>query len=332
MNQVDIIMGAVYGDEAKSKVTHHMLKEKDYDLCLRYNGGENAGHTFYIEGQKVITHAVPTGVFSNVLSVVGPGCVINESNFLKEVEELSKIKPDIEKYLRIAKNTHIVLDEHIEEDKKDSKIGTTKKGIGPAYRSKFGRTGLRAENVHSLKPFLVDMYDVLYSKSQNILCEGAQALGLDVDWGDYPYVTSSNCGVGAVVNNGICYQDIRDVIGVAKVYDTYVGNKIFQTPGDKALEAFAEVGEEYGATTGRLRQTNYLNLDWILKALHMSGFTQIIFNKLDIIREVGVWKVIYNGSVIDLENETKFLHFIVSTCNSTGLKPKVIFSESPFEV
>jgi len=145
--------------------------------------------------------------------------------------------------------------------------------------------------VKVLKPYLIDLYDVFYGKDKKkkvILGEGAQGFGLDIDWGDYPFVTSSHCTVAGALLNGLPPQSVRKVWGVAKMYETYVGTKKFE-PKNPVFEKLRQLGEEYGATTGRPRQCNWMNFDLIEKAVRINGVTHIVFNKMDILRAVGHW-------------------------------------------
>ena len=196
---------------------------------------------------------------------------------------------------------------HKEEDGKDSKIGTTKRGNGPAYRDKYSRNGVRAEDLNCFEDYIVDIYEELYSKENvEILFEGAQGFGLDIDHGDYPYVTSSHCTTAAALLNGVPPQAIRNVWGVAKIYETYVGAKSFQPEGD-VFDSLQVVGEEFGATTGRKRQCNWMNVQDLLKAVRMNGVTDIVFNKMDVLEQIGQWKF-YNGNELmqfDTEHEVK---------------------------
>jgi adenylosuccinate synthase len=140
--------------------------------------------------------------------------------------------------------------------------------------------------VAELSPYVIDIYDELYSQQDvKILFEGAQGFGLDVDHGDYPYVTSSHCTTAAALLNGVPPQAVRKVWGVAKIYETYVGAKSFQPP-NPVFDTIQEVGEEYGATTGRKRQCNWMNWDNLVKAINMNGVTDIVLNKMDVLREV----------------------------------------------
>ena len=214
----DIVVGLSFGDEGKGKVTHHLLKNGQYTHCIRFNGGQNAGHTIYHKGKKIITHIVPAGVFFGVKSIVGPGCVLNVRKFLEEIQYLEDNGIDTSS-VRIASNAHVITEDHIVEDSRDKTIGTTKTGNGPAYRDKYNRKGVRADSVPELKKYIVNMLDELYNSSSQpvIIAEGAQGFWLDVDWGDYPYVTSSHTSTGAVFLNGINPRSLRDVWGVAKV-------------------------------------------------------------------------------------------------------------------
>lgn len=315
----DVILGGSLGDEGKGKVCAHLSASGRYSHVLRFNGGGNAGHSIYVKGQKVVTHMIPTGAVHGIRSIIGPGCVLNEVSFFKELEELSRINPNIKKCIGIAKNAHIVQEKHKEEELLENKIGTTKQGIGPAYRDKYARIGVRAEKVSSLKEFMVDMYEEFYESNLDavILCEGAQAFGLDIDWGEYPFVTSSHCGVGAVINNGIPHSSIRDVIAVVKAYDTYVGTKSFQNNGDAMLNKLGDLGMEYGATTGRRRQCNYLNIDMVKKMCDMNGVTQLIVNKVDILQQADCWKIMvgpekieHGDNVVNFYTEQGFCEFI----------------------
>jgi adenylosuccinate synthase len=325
----DIIVDLQYGDCAKGKVAHHLCKDRQYTHILRYNGGCNAGHTIYHKGQKFVTHHIPAGVFYGIKSIIGPGCVLDVDQFFKEIKELKEGGLDTEGIIFVANNTHIITAAHKAEDSTDSKIGTTKRGNGQAYRDKYARTGIRAESVPELKPYLIDLYEELHSgKTVNVLCEGAQGFGLDIDWGDYPYVTSSSCIVPSALANGLPYSSVKEVWGVAKVYETYVGAKQFE-PSDPIFEQVRTVGEEYGATTGRPRQCNWLNVDLLEKAVAINGVTHVVFSKVDVLRDVGVWNIIEKGAVLSLGSESEMKQFLIGKLVAKGLsKENIFFSES----
>jgi len=334
----DIIVGLQHGDCGKGKVAHHLCKRGDYTHVVRYNGGCNAGHTIMHEGEKFVTHHIPAGVFFGVKSIIGPGCVVNIEQFFKELDELEgKLGSHVRNLVKIAKNAHVITDKHLKEDSLDVEIGTTKRGNGPAYRDKYNRQGQRAEQVGILAPFLVDIYEELHNSFDDdpdeevtILFEGAQGFGLDIDWGDYPYVTSSHCTTAGALLNGIPPQAVRRVWGVAKIYETYVGNKKFQ-PNDVIFDALQSVGQEYGATTGRPRQCNWLNWGALEKAIKINGVTDIIFNKIDVLQQMGTWKIREKDKIYDLDSEEHMKNWIVGKLASlsSSLSNSVCFSGNP---
>jgi adenylosuccinate synthase len=201
----DIVVDLQYGDSGKGKITHHLCKSGDYTHVLRYNGGCNAGHTIYHEGKKFVTHHIPAGVFFGIKSIIGSGCVVNPVQFFSEIEELEANGIKTKGLIFIAKNAHVITAAHLEEDSTDKVIGTTKQGNGPAYRDKYARTGLLAKDIPSFEPYLVDLFEEFHNAETppRILCEGAQGFGLDIDHGDYPYVTSSHCTTAGALLNAI---------------------------------------------------------------------------------------------------------------------------------
>lgn len=293
----DVVVDLQYGDCGKGKVAHALCRENNYTHVIRYNGGCNAGHTIYHNGKKFVTHHIPCGVFFGIKSIIGPGCVIHVDTFLKEIEQLEKEGIPAKKLVHVASNAHLITDFHRVEDGKDEEIGTTKRGNGPAYRDKYGRKGVRALEDPRLQPYIISMYHELYENEAynniRILFEGAQGFGLDVDWGDYPYVTSSHCTVGSALLNGVPAKAIRDVWGVAKIYETYVGAKNFEGP-DEVFDEIRELGQEYGATTGRPRQINWLDFDMLKMAARINGVSKMVINKMDILEEVNSW-CLYDG-------------------------------------
>jgi len=332
---IDVIVDLQYGDCGKGKVAHFLSKTKKYTHVLRYNGGCNAGHTIFHKGVKFITHHIPAGVFFGVRSVIGSGCVVDPEQFFREIKMLNDGGVATKGKIFIARNAHVITNAHKAEDKKGGgKIGTTGRGNGPAYRDKYGRTGVRAEKVEQLEPYLVDLYKEWYSpraKSRgevNILAEGAQGFGLDIDWGDYPFVTSSHCTTAGALLNGLPATAIRDVWGVAKIYETYVGSKKFQPAGD-VFNKMGDLGEEFGSTTGRRRQCNWMNMQTLERAINMNGVTHIVFNKVDVLRAVGEWAVIDNRKVVKFKTEKAMSDFIVKRLKSSGIsRNHIFFSES----
>lgn len=327
----DIIVDLQYGDCGKGKVAHYLAHTRPYTHVLRYNGGCNAGHTIFHEGKKFITHHIPAGVFFGIPSIIGNGCVVDPVQFFSEIKMLEEGGVDTSGKVFIAKNAHIITDAHKEEDKvAGGKIGTTGRGNGPAYRDKYGRTGVRASDVPELAPYLIDLYDEWFVKpgDKNILAEGAQGFGLDIDWGDYPFVTSSHCTTAGALLNGLPPRSVRSVWGVAKVYETYVGSKKFQPEG-VLFNKIGDIGEEFGSTTGRRRQVNWMNMQTLERAININGVTHIVFNKTDVLREVGQWAVIEQGSAVPFESEQAMTDFLRSRLASLGLtKENVFLSES----
>lgn len=297
---------------------------------LRYNGGANAGHTIFHKGKKFITHQIPAGVFFGVKSVIGNGCVLDPIQFFSELKMLEEGGVDTKSKVFVAENTHVVSASHKEEDKREGvRIGTTARGNGPAYREKYGRTGTRAVDVEELKPYLINLYAEWYEGSgAHILAEGAQGFGLDIDWGDYPYVTSSHCTTAGALLNGLPPKAVGDVWGVAKMYETYVGSKKFQPEGE-VFDKIGDVGEEFGATTGRRRQTNWMNMQTLERAIRMNGVTHIVLNKVDVLRTVGAWAAYTAGQIRTFKSESDMKTFVTEHLASLGIDKKNIFySES----
>ena len=330
INYADVIVDLQAGDTGKGKVCNTLSQiPNEYTHVVRYNGGGNAGHTIYKNGVKMVTHFIPSGIVNGIKSIIGPGCVVNVDKLVKEINELQLSGVKVMGNLFIDKRVHLITDEHVAEDSKEATIGTTKTGNGPAYRDKYYRKGVRAESSSFLKDMVIDIYEELHNDEDNkILFEGAQGFELDVDWGDYPYVTSSHCTVGSAVLNGVPPQKIRRVYGVCKAYNTYVGAKEFEKD-EKIFEQIREVGNEYGATTGRKRQIAWNNLDDIIKAARINGVTHLVVNKIDVLEKVGKFKIYHEGierSLVSKEfYQIYFTNVIKQTC---PLIREIIFSES----
>ena len=328
INYVDIVCGLAWGDEAKGKITSHLASLGNYDYVCRWAGGNNAGHTVYINNKKLKTHLIPSGVFYGIKSVIGPGCVLNVKSFYEEIEYLNTYGFDTS-LIKVSPKVHIVTEEHLEEDikKYHKKLGTTAKGIAPCYSTKMARTGVRAESV------LEESFIWNEKLSGNILCEGAQGFWLDIDYGNYPYVTSSSTLPYAACSLGFPPQKIRKIFGAAKVYDTRSGvdpdfsEKLLY---DLELSLIGEKGQEYGVTTGRRRKVNWLNLDKLIKAINISGTTDIIFSKVDILKEVNLYKLIYKKQIVEFHtmDDMKFLinNILKSKCECLSI---ITYSSSP---
>jgi adenylosuccinate synthase len=322
VNKVDVVVGLAWGDEGKGKVVSDMLRlsNNSYDYVCRFNGGPNAGHTIYKQGKKYKTHLVPAGIFHNIPSYIGPGCVVNIKKLKEEFDYLKSngFNTDL---VKVHPNAHIITDEHIVYDKEHlGHLGTTGQGIAPAYADKMLRKGIRAKD--ELPSDMLWPGDL----SGNILAEGAQSIWLDPDLGDYPYVTSSSTLPYYACSLGFPAKKIYSVIGVAKAYDTKSGvDPLFPSSlfDDPILAKIGELGAEFGTTTGRRRAVNYLNVSKLIKAAQLSGTTSLVINKIDVLDQLanlGIgdpYKVIYGGTTIktgmfkkDLSNRNNFIQWI----------------------
>ena len=334
IKSVDFVVGLSNGDEGKGAVAHSLSARQDYNLVMRVAGGMNAGHTIYHMGKKIVTHIIPCGVLHGKKSLIGSGCVLNERKFHEEVEGLNLLGFDTS-VIKIASNAHIITEKHLKEEQNETKIGTTKQGNGPAYRDKYDRKGVRAEKIKSLEPYLVDIYEFLHSRDGsyspwNVLVEGAQGFNLDIDHGNYPYVTSSHTTTAGGFLNLLPARKLNKVYGCLKAYDTYVGSEKFQPEGD-IFNEIAELGSEFGSTTGRKRQVNWLNLDSAIKAATSNEVSHFIVSKVDVLRDINnkygniFWNVVHKNELISLGSESNFKDYIVSTLGYTQ------FRESPSE-
>jgi len=288
---VDIIVGLAWGDEGKGKISSALAK--DYDMVCRWNGGPNAGHTVYLDGKKFKTHLIPSGVFHDKPSIIGPNCVLHVQKFLREIAYLEEngFDPSL---VKIHPATHIITDAHTKYDLEHLKpvLGTTGQGIAPCYADKANRCGIQAK---SLKPGPLEDFIWNGRLEGKILCEGAQSIWLDINYGDYPYVTSSETFPHNACSLGFSPKKIREIIGVAKIYDTKSGiDPLFPESlwTDSELCRLIELGQEYGSTTGRKRAVNWLNLDKLITSITLSGTTKLIVNKCDILQELGIFKVL----------------------------------------
>ena len=285
-SRVSAIIGSQWGDEGKGKLTD-ILADK-YDICARFNGGDNAGHTIIVGNKKFAFHLLPSGMLNErCVNLIGNGVVVNIRSLKKELANLDKANVDYSKRLFISDRAHLVIQAHVEADVsaeqqlKENNIGTTKKGIGPTYASKARRSGLRVHDLKDWNLFLEKYKNLvsLYGKSiedyseeleemkeirefllknqmiqdtihlineannnnKRILCEGANATLLDLDFGTYPFVTSSSTSIGGVCTGlGLPPQKIETIIGIAKAYTTRVGSGPFPTECVGEEEAIGE--------------------------------------------------------------------------------------------
>jgi adenylosuccinate synthase len=310
------IVGTTYGDEGKGKITDFLADKADY--IVRYQGGNNAGHTIIIKDKKIVLHFIPSGVLRNKKCVMGNGMVIDLDKLVEEIKIVEDAGYKVKENLMIGLGAHLILKEDVKESKKD-KIGSTGRGIAPAYTSKAAKTGLR---VYDIKNFLDGIEDVdlktreLLSKNKDyllkfkdlnksfvncslvlnkaidegksILFEGAQGTGLDIDYGQYPFVTSSSaCAGGICIGSGVGPKKIDKIFGVCKAYTTRVGreNKSPFVTWIKGKEEgeIREKGGEFGATTGRPRRCGWFDGALVRHAVRVNSLNGLILTKLDVL-------------------------------------------------
>lgn len=308
---VDIIFGLAWGDEGKGKISNAIAD--NYDIVCRWNGGPNAGHTVYINNKKYKTHIIPCGIFKNKLSIIGPNCVLNIDKFYNELDYLSSEGFDTN-LIKVSPKTHIITDHHIKYDLQvlKEKLGTTGQGIAPAYADKMLRVGKLAKDYIDPK-YIWD--GELYG---NVLCEGAQSFWLDINYGDYPYVTSSETLPYSACSLGFSPRKIRDIIGVAKIYDTKSGvDPLFPTTlwEDPELNMIIDIGKEFGSTTGRRRIVNWLNLNKLIDSIKISGTNKVIINKCDILEKIHTYKLFQNNNLYKFNTLNAMESFIKNQLN-----------------
>ena len=321
---VDIIFGLCWGDEGKGKISGALAS--NYDYVCRWNGGPNAGHTVYLNDKKYKTHLIPSGIFHGKKSIIGPNCVINIDKFFDEIDYLKREGFDTS-LIKVSSKAHIITERHIQYDLKylKPKLGTTGQGIAPAYSDKMLRIGKLAGN------YLDKEYIWDGEISGDILCEGAQSFWLDINYGDYPYITSSETLPYAACSLGFSPKLIRDIIGIAKIYDTKSGvDPLFPESlwEDAELNRILELGQEFGATTGRKRMVNWLRLDKLTEAIKKSGVNKLIINKSDIIQKVHSYKLLLNNNLIKFNNFHNMENYIKGYIytNTDGACNSITFS------
>ncbi len=340
------IIGAQWGDEGKGKITDYFAQTTD--CVVRFQGGNNAGHTIIVGGVKTVLHLIPSGILhNNCLSIIGHGVVVDPEALQKELENLAGAGVAVTSAkLRISENASVIttyckLLDIAREGASSKKIGTTGRGIGPTYEDKVARKGIKIrdlfdrdrlesklqENLREkemlfrhlyqvaypsaseeaqrlwnlgkiLQPYVGDTFNLLRNASlagKKILYEGAQGVLLDIDYGTYPYVTSSNTSFGGPYTGaGVFAPGIEEVIGVVKAYVTRVGEgpfptEIFDPIGDK----IQTIGKEFGATTGRKRRCGWPDLPLLRYAASVAHLTALALTKLDVLSQVEELKVCY---------------------------------------
>ena len=340
---IDVILGLQWGDEGKGKIADYLTPK--YDMVARFQGGPNAGHSLEFEGKKFVLNTIPSGIFrKGIVNLIGNGVVIDPIRLRDEIDRVKDECPDYKERLQISKKAHLILPTHrildaaSEAAKGKDKIGSTLRGIGPTYRDKIGRSGLRVGDVleddfekryekireqhlqqiaflgftdfdiqkeetlffESLEFFktltLVNSEYLIHSyikQGKKILAEGAQGSLLDVEFGTYPFVTSSNTLSGGVCSGlGVAPKHIRKVYGIFKAYCTRVGSGPFPTELDDTTGDFLrEVGHEFGATTGRTRRTGWLDLVALKYTAMLNGVDELIMMKGDVLNGMEELKV-----------------------------------------
>ena len=332
-SKVDVVLGSFYGDEGKGKIIDYL--GSNADIAVRCSGGNNAGHTIEVDGIKFAFHLIPSGILNKgTIAVIGNGVVVDPKVLIEEMENLKEHGYSADN-LRISDKAHIILPYHIEMDKLleenrgSNKIGTTARGIGPAYCDKYERCGIRAEDLISnrfeelltininnknkifemyghetvdlektladykeyakiLKPYITDTVTLIHNaldEGKKVICEGAQATLLDIDFGSYPFVTSSNPSIGGVcTGSGVGARDIGEVYGVLKAYSSRVGAGPYVTEQNNEIgDTIRELGHEYGTTTKRPRRCGWLDLVALKYAVRLNGITGLAVNHVDTI-------------------------------------------------
>ncbi|MBR9861174.1 adenylosuccinate synthase [bacterium] len=332
---VDVLLGLQWGDEGKGKIADFLTPK--YDVVARFQGGPNAGHSLEINGKRHVLNTLPSGIFhENCINIIGNGVVLDPVRFMEEIDRTVEAGGFVEQNLRISYKAHLILPTHkildaaSEAAKGEAKIGSTLRGIGPTYRDKIGRSGLRIGEIFS-KDFilkykqskerslaLIDHYgftdfdldameeeffgaverlrkyqfvnseylvNQYITDNKNILAEGAQGSMLDIDFGSYPFVTSSNTTAGGVCTGlGIAPRHIENVIGIFKAYCTRVGSGPFPTELDNQQgQDLRDKGSEYGATTGRPRRCGWIDLVALKYAIMLSGVNKLCMMKSDVL-------------------------------------------------
>ena len=349
-NKADVLLGLQWGDEGKGKIVDVLTPH--YKMVARFQGGPNAGHTLSFEGKKYILHTIPSGIFHRgCVNVVGSGVVIDPFIFSNEIDQLGVTTDELKESLYLCKKAHLILPSHrmldaaYESVKGELKIGSTLKGIGPAYTDKVARTGLRLADASSgdfdkrynelktthfrlaeslgfdssdlkLDGHSFDAYEKAWFKGLShlrelpqvqserfvnqtldsgarVLAEGAQGTLLDIDFGSYPFVTSSSTiAAGACTGLGLAPSRVGEVFGIFKAYCTRVGSGPFPTElFDQYGEQLREEGQEYGSTTGRPRRCGWLDLPALKYAVMINGVTRLIMTKVDVMNKLPRIKV-----------------------------------------
>lgn len=357
--KVDVLLGLQWGDEGKGKVVDVLTPH--YDIIARFQGGPNAGHTIEFDGKKFVLHTIPSGIFNaNTTNLIGNGVIIDPYVLEKEIANLKQAGIDVHKNLLVSRKAHLILPSHrlldavYESAKGKHKIGSTLKGIGPAYTDKTSRNGIRVGDIEQSQfrekydSLLKQHLDIVHQYHQDInsfqiegmsfgeyeqkwmnalstlvslkkvnseyfinqqlksgkkiLAEGAQGTMLDIDFGSYPFVTSSNTITAGVCSGlGIAPSTVGKVIGIFKAYCTRVGSGPFPTELlDEQGDELRNTGHEFGSTTGRPRRCGWIDLPALKYAIMLNGVTELMMMKADVLNN---FKTIEIATHYNINNE-----------------------------
>ncbi|OGR88284.1 MAG: adenylosuccinate synthase [Elusimicrobia bacterium RIFCSPLOWO2_01_FULL_60_11] len=339
-----VVLGTQWGDEGKGKIVHLLGKQADY--IVRYQGGPNAGHTVVFDGKKFVLHLIPAGILiPKKICVIGNGVVVDPLSIREEIELLEKRNIQVKGRLFISELAHLIFPYHKildaareEAGGKATRIGTTRKGIGPTYADKVERVGIRMvdylepdtfarlleqnlalkahliekfssveklrreilEQAERLRPFLEPfacdtsaLLNRALDKKKKVMFESAQGTLLDIDFGTYPFVTSSNPIAGSVgAGCGIGPSRIGSVMGIVKAYTTRVGEGPFPTElKDDMGERLRKAGQEFGATTGRPRRCGWFDAPVVRRSIMVNGITDLVLTKIDVLANIDPIKI-----------------------------------------
>ncbi|PYP00633.1 MAG: adenylosuccinate synthase [Gemmatimonadetes bacterium] len=287
-----VVVGAQWGDEGKGKIVDVLAERAD--LVVRYQGGANAGHTVHTAAGEFVLHQIPSGIIQGAVCLVGNGVALDPETLFTELDALSERGIRTEHKLYVSDRAHLTLPYHKLLDRAREareKIGTTGRGIGPTYEDKYGRRGIRVGDLRNLSRarelvcVRVQAANEFLALLGSAVLEGAQGALLDVDHGTYPYVTSSNTTAGgAAVGSGIGPTAVDAVLGVVKAYTTRVGNGPLPTEAEPAVaDRIRELGDEFGATTGRPRRCGWFDAVVVRYAVRVNGLTGLAVTKLDVL-------------------------------------------------
>jgi len=359
----DVVLGNSYGDEGKGKVVYDLMKKYWYSLCVRFNGSGNAGHTVYDGDKKYVVHQLPVGclITTNGLhphfktyNLISSGCLVDIKKLFKEIDDLKSAGIDIKNRLFISGACHVITQDEIDRDVQNNVVGTTGTGIGPTYSKKMERTGIRIEdeikkedvnqmfkkygisvvNMRTFPKWFYDNHNVGPYTKLKVMLEGAQGFELDIDWtNQYPYCTSSTCSISGAINAGFGFKSIENVYGVAKAYDTYVGSLKFEPDEHKdELTKIGDLGHEYGSTTGRRRQCNYMNLDNLIESIRINECNICIINKFDILEELNIFKLYHNRILVEFDNSQDMCRYIDTVLQRLNPCLRIVYSRNPHTI